>query len=470
MTGTLELPGLNIRAAAEALGRGDMSAVELTGACLARIERLDPLLHAMVVTAADPAVAAASAARAGRSDGTVSLLSGIPVVVKDIIDVAGVPTRCGSATRDAAPPAPTDAPVVSALRAAGAVILGKSVTQEFAAGTVSPPARNPWNPDRIPGGSSGGAAVAVAAGMALAGIGSDTGGSIRNPAAICGVAGLKPTFGALATAGVFPLAWSLDTVGPLARTVDDVWLTYAAMRGDTDDSDLAASLSGVRLGLLRGYFADRIAPEVRAAVDAAAATMRDLGATVLELEWSEAAAARAVAFILNRVETVAVHRDLLRGPGTGLDLLNPGLRLRLVAGQLIPAPTYVRALGAREAIKQSMARLFREHRLDAVLAPTSPATAALATRPVVTIDAVDEDANLAYTRLTQPFNTTGQPVLSVPCGFDAASLPIGMQIAGRPWAERGVCEIGHAYEVAAGWHRSVPPAAGQPDRAATHGV
>lgn len=446
-----------IRETARQFRSGALSPVELTRASLDRIEQTQPSLHAYVDVAYDHArVQAGAAEQRLRRDEATSFLCGVPFAVKDIVDVAGLPTRCGSRTRDQAAPAAHDAAVVARLSAAGGVMVGKTVTQEFAAGTLSPPARNPWDPDRVPGGSSGGSAVAVATGTAMAAIGSDTGGSVRNPAAICGVVGLKPTFGTIPVTGVYPLAWSLDTVGPLTRTVDDAWLSFTTMTSQRDDRPLDRDLRGVRIGHLGGYFRQRVDAETLAAIDAAAEVFRGLGAEVLELEWDAAAAARASSFIINRLETVSVHEALLRDGPEALVLLNPGLRLRLVAGQFIPAVAYVRAARTRRLVRDSIARLFADHRLDAVLTAASAATAVRADHPIVAWDDGNEDAGSAYTRLTQPFNATGQPAISVPAGFDEAGLPIGLQLAGRPHQERSLCEIAHAYEQAAGWHGRRP--------------
>lgn len=456
---------LTVRSAAELLRTGALSAVELTEAALARIEQTEPRLRAYVEVTADAARAAAREADRERRDGhDRGPLHGIPVAVKDIFDVAGLPTRCGSRSRDEVAPARTDAAAVARLRAAGAVIVGKTVTQEFAAGVISAPARNPWDPGRIPGGSSGGSAAAVGSGSCLAALGSDTGGSIRIPASVVGIVGLKPTYGSLSTAGVYPLSWALDTIGPLTRTVEDAALVVDLLAGrDSTDREAIARfartdrLDGVRLGVPRPHLFDRLQPGVRAAVEAAIATFRDLGAEVVETPWPEAAAARAAAFLLNRIESVTVHAELLTTGSARRRLLNDDLRVRLEAGALIPTSLYLRARQAREVIKQSIARLFAEHRLDAIVTPTTPATAVSAERPVIVDEAGEEAVGIGYTRLTMPFNATGQPALSLPCGFDESGLPVGLQLAGRPFAEAGLCRIGHAYERTAGWFHQRPP-------------
>lgn len=446
-----------IRATARQFRTGELSPTELARSTLARIREVDSPLRAFVEVATETALAEARAAERQLADGSPHLLCGIPFAVKDIVDVHGLPTRCGSPTRADVAAATTDAVVVERLRELGGVMIGKTVTQEFAAGTLSPPARNPWDPTRVPGGSSGGSAVAVATGAAMTAIGSDTGGSIRNPAALCGVVGLKPTFGAVPTSGVYPLSWSLDTVGPLARTVDDAWLTYRAMAGQADSESLDRDLRGIRLGVLGGYFRDRVDADTLAAVDMSATIFRQLGAEVIIADWVDAAAARACAFLINRIETVAVHESTLRHRPQDLEQLNPSLRLRLVAGQYIPATAYVHAQRARLLIRRSVAHLFSTHRLDAVLTPACAATAVTADRPLVEWNDGEEDAGSAYTRLTQPFNATGQPAISIPAGFDHRGLPIGVQLAGRPHDELLLCQISHAFEQATAWHRRRPP-------------
>jgi len=463
------LADLTVIEAGAGLRAGSFSSRELTTAVLTRIEATEDQLHAYVEVRADEALAVADRAdedfRTGLDLGD---LHGIPIAVKDIFDVAGVPTRCGSRVREDASPAARDAVAVANARAGGAVLLGKTVTQEFAAGVVSVPARNPWDPSRIPGGSSGGTGAAVAAGSAMAGFGSDTGGSIRNPASVNGVVGLKPTYGAVSKRGVFPLAWSRDTVGPIAKRVEDA-AGFFDVIGGYDLADLGSSsnrsaraasgigqdIRGLRIGVSRPFFFDRLTPGVERAMESAIAALRQMGAELIEAPWADAGAARAASFVINRVETIGVHEEGLREHP---ELYASELLLRLEANILYPAIGYVQAQQARAAVKHSMAAHFAEHRLDALIAPACPGTAAPADDlSVVYADGGRESVMLAYTRLTMPFNATGQPVLAVPCGFDELGLPIGMQIAGRPFDEAGVCRIGHAYEQAAGWFNRRPP-------------
>ena len=462
---------LTLTVAAARIAAGELSPVELTESVLRRLERTEPQIHAYVVVDAEGALASAKNAEAEIAAGEYrGPLHGIPMGVKDIFDLQGIPTRCNSLVRESAEPAVSDAASVANARAAGAVFIGKTVTQEFAAGVVSVPARNPWDPTRIPGGSSGGTGASVAVGSCLAAFGSDTGGSIRNPAATNGVVGLKPTYGTVSKRGVFPLSWSLDTVGPITRTVADAAAVYNAIAGhDPLDPgsgsrqpanatvEIGQFLHGLRIGILRPFFLDRLQPDIAAAMETAYRLLSDLGADLIETPWQEARIARAASFVINRVEVCEVHTGTIRETP---ELFGEELRLRLESNSLYPATGYIRALRARGIAQRSMAELFRLHELDAVLAPTSSGTAAPADDlNIHYADGSTETVHIAYTRLTMPFNATGQPVLSVPCGFDRLGLPIGMQIAGRPFGEARICRIAHAYEYAAGWVHRRPPLA-----------
>lgn len=455
---TAELLALSATELRSAYRQGETTPVEVTDACLAQIARTEPWLHAWVeVTAGDARASARQAEveiRAGLDRGP---LHGVPVGVKDIFDVAGVPTRCGSPARASASPAGSDSASVAALRAGGAILLGKTVTQEFAAGVISPPARNPWDPDRIPGGSSGGSASALAARNCVVAMGSDTGGSVRIPAAACGVVGFKPAYDSLSAAGVFPLSWSLDTVGPLARTVADARLAWEVLAGRESATGIVADLRGVRVGLPGAFFSDSVQPAIRHALDAAANSLRALGAEVVEAPWAEAAAARAVGFLLNRAETAAVHGDVARRDPESFARYNPDLRLRVAAGSVVPAEHYVNSMRLRAHVRDTMAALFAEHQLDALLAPTLPTTAVPAADMSIVGTGLDEGIGAAWTRLTMPFNTTGQPVLAMPVGFDSLGLPIGAQLAGAPGREDALFRIGEALEVALGLSASLPP-------------
>ena len=440
------------------------SPVDVTRAALTRIEMTDPSLHAWVLVDSERALSAAATAGQEIASGMDrGPLHGIPIGIKDIFDVAGWPTRCGSASLDDTPPATATSLAVQALIDGGAIILGKTTTQEFAAGTISPPARNPWDPQRIPGGSSGGSAAAVAAGACLGAMGSDTGGSIRIPASACGVTGFKPSFGDLDVGGVFPLSWSLDTIGPIARTVDDTWLMWSVLRnhgsaahvdrldGGTDD------LRRLRIGISHAHFLDALQPDVRSSVCSAIDTLSELGATVIETPWSDAAAARACAFLINRVETAAVHGHIAVANPNRFARYGADLRVRVAAGRGISATLYLKALRARVGFRDSMARLFAEHQIDVLLAPTLPTTAIAADRLVVEDTGVDESVGVAWTRLTMPFNATGQPVIALPSGLDRERLPVGIQLAGIPGQERALFHAAALVEGALAFHAAHEP-------------
>ena len=333
-----------------------------------------------------------------------------------------------------------------------------ALADEFgAAGVVSDPARNPWDPDRVPGGSSGGSAAAVAAKVCPISLGSDTGGSIRIPSSVCGVTGLKPTYGRVSKRGVFPLAWSLDTVGPITDTVEDAALMLNAIAAydplDPQSTDapwsdateeLGRDLRRLRIGVVRDHFLERVQGDVASAFEIAAPVFAGLGAELIDVNWPEAGDGRAAGLIINRVETVAVHEDAMtRNP----EKYRTEMQVRIEANRLFPSVGYLRALKARVMVKQSAERLFKEHRLDAVIVPTLPGTAVPADDLNVTYDDGSKEAvAFAYTRLPMVFNATGQPALSITCGFDQHGLPIGLTIAGRPFAEARVCRIGHAFE------------------------
>ena len=442
---------------------GSLSAVELMESVLDRMSVIPAEYHPYVVVR-DRAELMAEAAESDRARAAdeVGPLHGIPIGIKDIVDVCGLPTKCGSRSMEDCAPAIEDAPLVRGFKAAGGIILGKTVTQEFAAGTISAPSRNPWDLDRIPGGSSGGSAAAIGAGMALLTIGTDTGGSIRCPASVCGVTGLKPTYGTVSRRGIYPLAWSLDTAGPIARTVADSAIALdtisghdpldpgsAPVRHRSAAAEIGQDIRGLRIGMPRLFFYDKLEAELSRIFDAAADCLRELGAQIIEADWDLAAEARAVSMVINRAETSAVHDRRVR---THPELVGDEWRLRVKAGLLLPATTYLQAHQARIVVRQSVANYFNQHRLDAMIMPATAGTAARADDPYLTYaDGTREHVLSGYTRMTMPTNATGQPSISVPAGFTSAGLPIGMQIVGRPFAEARICRIGHAYEQAARW-------------------
>lgn len=444
------------------LASGELSPVELTDALLARIERHDGHLNSFITVLPEAARAAAKAAaaeiQAGRHRGP---LHGVPIALKDLYATAGVATTFGSPLYADWVPA-EDASVVKRLRAAGAIILGKTNLHELAYGTTSANAhygavQNPWRQDHHPGGSSGGSAAAVAAGLTPMAMGSDTGASIRQPAACCGIVGLKPTFGRVSKQGCLPLAWSMDHVGPLTRTVQDAALCLNLLAGhDPQDAcsvdrpvpDFAANLgrdlTGRRIAVVRNFFFDGCPPEVSGAVEAAVVVLRELGAQVQDLELPDIEAAFQVGVLTIAVEGAAVHAaDLKARP----ELFSDETRAAFELGHFYQAVDYVQAQRLRRHLIVSLRAAMAG--IDALVMPTSPL-------PATPITGNPPDHPILRPRNTMPFNTTGLPALSLPCGFTGQGLPIGLQIVGKAFDEATVLTIGHAYEQATEWHRQRP--------------
>ncbi len=452
---------------AKELRDGRLTSSELTGRALRAAEATGRQLNAFVLVDRAGAVAAAQRAdQAIRSGSALTPLTGIPIGVKDIIDLQGYPTRCGS---PAYPdhPRPHDATVVRKLRSAGAVIVGKTTTHELACGVSSPPATNPWDTSRIPGGSSGGSGAAVASGVVPMALGSDTGGSIRIPASVGGIAGLKPTLGRVSKHGVEALSWSLDHIGPLASTVADCAITLQFMAGP-DPADpstepepvpnfsahLDRGIEGLRIGVLdRAPFAP-MQEDVEDAFGTAADHLAGLGAEMVPLDIPELAFTLPAEFAIVGTEAAAHHhRLLLERPGQ----ISAGIRELFTMGTIISSAHYLAGLKARLAIRSSLRKSFGENHLDAVISPTLPATAALAEQTDFEYGDISEDVTSSYVRTTAPFNLSGQPALTVPAGFDRLRLPIGLQIAGRPFDEVTVLRIGAAYEATTAWSQERPP-------------
>jgi aspartyl-tRNA(Asn)/glutamyl-tRNA(Gln) amidotransferase subunit A len=462
-----QLIGLTIAEASRAFRARQLSPVELTRACLERIEALDGRLNAFVTLLPEPALAEAQQAdgrlAAGQPRGP---LDGIPFALKDLYETAGVPTTAGSKIlADYVPQ--RDAACVRRLSQAGAVLLGKLNMHEWAFGGTTAvshfgPCHNPWDLERIPGGSSGGSAAALAASLCLGSLGSDTGGSIRIPASLTGIVGLKPTYGRVSKQGVIPLSDSLDHAGPMACTVEDAALILQAIAGpDPDDPttidrplpEYAASLKGgvrgLRVGVPRRDELSGVSEDVLQAIDEALPTLASLGATVVEV---------AVPWLLEAVviwpniagpEAAHYHRQNLEQRPQDI---SEQVRNRLLAGRNLLAVEYLRGLEAQRRIRAEAAALFAD--IDLLVTPTTPFTA---TRIEDELAATGREPRIH--RFTAPFNITGQPAISLPCGFDPQGLPIGLQIVGRPWEEETVLRLAHAYEQATDWHRRRPPLA-----------
>jgi aspartyl-tRNA(Asn)/glutamyl-tRNA(Gln) amidotransferase subunit A len=465
-----DLTSMSVAEAAAQIERRGLSPVELTRAYLERIERLNPRINAYVTVTAEGALAAAQAAEAEIAAGNYrGPLHGVPIALKDLYDTAGVRTAAGSKILGDRVPS-EDATTTAKLREAGSVLLGKLNTHEFAYGvTTNNPhfgaTRNPWDTERIPGGSSGGSGAAVAAGLATGTMGTDTGGSIRIPASLCGVVGFKPTHGRVSTAGILPLSWSLDHPGPLTHTVEDAAIVLNAIAGpDPRDTmtqpapledyraGVHAGVRGLRLGVARYGFFEDVDPEVMAALEAAIEVFRGLGATVEDVEARALWDTRAAVGDIIVAEARHVHAASLRDrPGDfGQDVLD-----RLNRRTDMTADDLIAAFRMRdEAIRETETLL---ERYDALLTPATriPAPGIVRDQTII-LGGREVFAPNVLTTNTAPFNLTGMPALSLPCGFTRTGLPIGLQIAGRRWGEVMVLRVGAAYEEATPWHTRRP--------------
>jgi aspartyl-tRNA(Asn)/glutamyl-tRNA(Gln) amidotransferase subunit A len=467
-----ELHWLTIAEAGERLGRGDVTANELLDAVLERLRETEPEVHAyaglMDETARDEAERADRELQHGSRR---SPLHGIPVAVKDLLYTRGFPTSAGSKVLEGFVP-DYDAVVVERLREAGAVLVGKTVTHEFAYGQDVPPTRNSWDRRCYPGGSSAGSGVGVAVGSAFGAIGTDTGGSIRVPASVNGIVGLKTTAGRVSRRGVFPMSATLDSVGPLTRTVEDCALVLGVVagrdRGDATAIDepvpdyrahLSERLEGIRVGVERDYFFyDGVRPDVRAAVEAAIDELGALGAEVVDvprIEYIEYAAPAGITVLV--ADTSEWHRRFLRERG---DRYVQATRVMLELGELVPATAYVRAQKARAVVRDGLRRAFDGHRLDVLAAPTIPMPTVPLELLSVDLTGSGETALSGFLHHCFLANVTGVPALSVPCGFSDEGLPIGLQLYGRPFGEPDLFRVGHAYQVATEWHLRHPEVGG----------
>jgi len=409
----------------------EITAAQVTDQCLRRIETDNPRLNAFILVMADEARRQAlpsdQALAAGRDRGP---LHGVPISIKDLLDMRGLPTTAASRVRDGHR-ANRDATAITHLRQAGAVFIGKTNLHEFAFGTTSEdsafgPARNPHDTARSPGGSSGGSAASVAAGMALASIGTDTGGSIRIPAAACGTVGLKPSFGEVSIDGVVPLSRTLDHVGPLTQTVSDACLVYHALLGDERVTPPAPMpLHGLRLAVPRRYFCDLLEDEVRARFESALDRLRAGGAHFDDIEIHHAADIAPVYLHIVLGDAAAYHATALE---TMPERYTPPVRLRLEMGRYILAEDYVRALKGRELLKREVDAALAQH--DALVLPTLPISAPPLGANSVEVGATTEPVRNLMLRLTQLFNVTGHPAISIPSGRTSAGMPCAVQLVG----------------------------------------
>jgi aspartyl-tRNA(Asn)/glutamyl-tRNA(Gln) amidotransferase subunit A len=439
------------------------SPVDLTRDCLTRIETLNPKLNAFITILADNALADARQAEQEIQHGHYrGPLHGIPMGLKDIIDTAGTRTSAASAVFKDRIPA-ENAEVVRRLRAAGAIIIGKQNLHEFAYGGSSMisffgEVHNPWDISRITGGSSGGSAASVAAGLGFAAIGTDTAGSIRLPAAYCGVVGLKPTYGRVSARGVIPLSWSLDHVGPIANSVYDAATILQVLAGyDADDPasidtpvpDFTAALDQLppklRIGVPRAFFFDDLHPEVAAATEKAIQFFRDLHAEIHEMKLDV-----STDRTLSSAESYAYHEPFV---ANSPDLYQPATLARIKSGASTSAAAALRARRELEAARHSIRKVFDV--VDILLTPTVP----IPPPAIADLKAHPENlrpVELLMLRNTRPFNVWGIPTISIPCGFTSDNLPVGLQLAAPHWREDLVLHAAHAYEQATDWHTRTP--------------
>lgn len=436
--------------AAAAVRDGTITPVELIESTLARIDSVEPDVGAFVEIDRDGATRQAEQLTREARDGVFrGPLHGIPIAIKDIFDVAGLPTRCGSELYADAGPAAEDAAVVAALRAAGAVLVGKTATHELACGVYTETVRNPWDLSRCCGGSSGGSGAAVAAGEAMAATGSDTGGSIRIPAAVCGIVGIKPTYDLVSRRGVAALSWTLDHIGPLARSVEDAALVLGAMVGPSRDGNgrvwpvPSASLQDVVIGIPQDSVLVRVQPSVRSAFDETCALLADAGASLVEVSVPELEESLALEFAIVMAEAASYYNRDLRERSS---LIGEGIRTLFQSGAVLPSEDYLHAQRLRSVLCREVARAFADHGLAAVATPTIPLSAYGPGDTEVVIDGESEPIIEAVVRTTAPFNLTGLPVVAVPMGLTDEGLPVSVQFAGHAYDERALISIAREYE------------------------
>ena len=456
---TTELCTLSLKELSSLMRDRRVSPVEVTQAYLERIDALNETLNTYITVTREQALADAR-----RCEGEIlrgdyrGPLHGVPVALKDLYDTAGVRTTAASKIYAHRVPA-EDATSVARLRAAGAVIIGKTNLHEFAYGVTTDssyfgPTRNPWDLARVPGGSSGGSGAAVAAGLCAAATGSDTGGSIRIPAALCGIVGLKPTYGRISCHGLLPLSWTLDHAGPMTRSVYGAAAMLTAMAGydprdpasaDVPVPDFAASLeegmTGLRIGLDPQWALTGIHGEVRDAFEQVLKALEEMGAEIMEVSVPRVREGMEAALTILMAEATAIHEEFLR---TRPDDYQPDVRARLEKGFDITGLDYARARRSGELLRRDFATLFQ--RIDLLATPMCGIVAPKLGQREVVIDGEAVPVMAPLTRYTRVFNLTGLPAISVPCGFSSEGLPIGLQLVGRAWDEATVLRAAYAYE------------------------
>jgi aspartyl-tRNA(Asn)/glutamyl-tRNA(Gln) amidotransferase subunit A len=459
----MELTELTLTDAARLISQGEVSPLELTRAHLDRIHNLEPRLNCFITLTEEDALRRAKKAEQAIIHGEyLGRLHGIPIAVKDIYETAGIRTTVGSKFFDNYVPG-EDCTVMDSLNAAGVICLGKLNMHEIALGvTTNNPhfgaCHNPWQLDLSPGGSSGGSGAALAAEMCIVSLGTDTGGSIRIPASLCGIVGLKPTYGRVSLKGVIPLSWNLDHAGPMARRVTDVAILLRSISGydpldpysidhPVDDylSGLETSIKGWRVGLASDPFFTNADEEILEAVRTAGSVFIDLGAKVDQVEIIGGREAAQSNGLMTTSDAAAFHAERLQNhpEGFGEDVLK-----RLQTGAAYTSMEYIQARRNQTLLRRQFEGFFQDY--DVFLTPTTP----IAAPPLQGPDAIQQAGTL--TRFTSPFNLTGLPAISLPCGFTSAGLPIGLQIISKPWAEAQVLQTAHAFEQATSWHLQKP--------------
>ena len=464
-TSQTNLYHLTIREASALLKSGQLSPVELTQSFLDRIEATDDRLHSFIIVlkeqALDDARLAEAEIRRGDYKGP---LHGIPFALKDLYDTAGITTTSGSKVDIDRVPT-EDATTTARLKAAGGILLGKLAMHEFALGgpdftTPFPPARNPWNLAHITGGSSSGSGAAVASGQAMAALGSCTGGSIRGPASLCGIVGLKATYGRVSRAGVVTLSWSQDHCGPMTWTVEDTAYMMQALAGyDPKDPttstapvpdyslSLREDIKGLIIGVPRHFFFaphESVNPEVVATVEKGLKVLEGLGANLQEVTIPSLEYVRAANSVIMLSEAFAYHEKNLQ---TRPHDFGEMVRARFRIGGLFSASDYVQSQRIRKVVNRECAEVLQK--VDVLVTPTM-------TQPAAAFEGYDATSNITGRSFTAPFNLTGLPAISVPCGFTASGLPVGMQIAGKPFDEPGVIRAAYAYQQEARWFEQRP--------------